>query len=702
MTKSKPLKIALGVLATLLLVIVAIVIFILTFDWNRARPYINRKVSESTGREFAIRGDLQVHWRQGLKTEPGWRRFVPRPLISAQDVQMSNPAWATAGPQMASAQRIDIAVHPLPLLHKQVVLTDLALKAPVIALERRKDGSNSWTLKDNGPSEWDVEIQRLAFADGKIRYLDNGIGLDLKADVTSIADNAAATGAAGADAKSGAAPVQKYGIEFTLGGTYNKTPVTGGGKAGAVLSLEDEHTTYPVQAQANIGKNKIGVDGTLTDPRSLSGIDLNLSLAGDSMANLYPLTGVLLPETPAYQTRGRLLGKKQGENWNWTYQKFTGKVGASDIAGTLEYLKRSPRPLLRGALVSQQLRLADLGPTIGADSNSDKKARGKAPVQPAGKALPVEQFNTAKWDALDADVKFTGKRLVRTNDIPLQDIVAEIHMKDKVLSLTPLNFGMAGGSITSNISLDGRKKNIDAQIRLAARHLKIRELFPKLQSMQASFGEVNGDAALTGQGNSVSTMLATSNGELGAVVTEGSISKFMLELAGLNVANAVFVKLFGDKQVHLNCMASDFGVHNGVAGVRQFVLDTNEAVVDVTGNVNLAQEQLDLDIRPKTKGVRIFSLRTPLYAKGTFSDPDVGPYKGPLALKAGAAIALASVTPLAAILPLVNVGKVPDTNCAALLAQATETRKAPQAPKTAAPAKPVTEQQVRKAQQEKK
>ena len=654
-------------------------------------------MSDSTGRSFVIGGDLQVTWKQGLKTEPGWRRYVPRPVISAQDVRMSNPDWATAGPQLASAKRIDVAIHPLPLLQHRLVLTDLALEAPNIALQRRADGSNSWTLKDNGPSPWEVEIQRMAFGDGTIRYLDEGIALDLRAKVSSTAPDATPGDAPGS------APVQKYGIAFTLGGSYRKAPVTGGGKAGAALSLTDNNTVYPVQAHAVLGKNKASIAGTLTDPRSLSGIDLQLSLAGASMADLYPLTGVLLPETPDYATKGRLLGKKDGATWHWTYQNFKGTVGQSDLAGTLQYLPRQPRPLLRGEVTSQQLRLEDLGPTIGADSNAQKQARGKAPVQPDNKALPVEQFNTAKWNALDADVKFTGKKLVRTHDIPLNDVVANIHMKDKVLSLTPLNFGMAGGDITSNITLDGRQKTIAAQAKVTARHLKIRELFPKLQSMQASFGEVYGDAALTGHGNSVSAMLASANGELAATVSEGSVSQFMLELAGLNLANAVFVKIFGDKQVHLNCLASDFSVTNGQADVRRFVLDTDTAVVNVTGNVNLASETLDLDVRPRTKGARIITLRTPLYAKGTFKNPDVGPQKGPLALKAGAAVALATiVTPLAALLPLVNIDKAPDTDCAAVMAQANATRKAPTSPATNAPAKKVSEADIKKAQQEKK
>src|SRR5450830_445665 len=556
-----------GLLAIFLLV-AAVVIFVATFDWNLARPFIHREVSALSGRDFVIAGDLRVHFRQGLHTEHGWRRYLPRPLISAGDVHLSNPAWSSAGPQMFVARQVDIALHPLALLRKTVVLTDVVLDAPAIALERRADGSNTWTFKQNTaePSAWSIEVQRLAFSSGTIRYVDDIIALDLQAKVASIADKvdamqarqAATAMRAETPAAAPSEDVEKFGLRFELGGTYRKAQVSGSGKAGAFMTLEQDHTVYPIQVNAQLGENKIGVDGTLTDPRSLSGIDLQLTLGGSSMANLYPLTGVPLPDTPPYATRGRLIGKKDGDVWNWTYQNFTGTVGSSDLAGTLQYLPRQPRPLLRGAVTSQQLRLRDLGPAVGADSNAEKQARGKAAVQPDDKALPVEQFNTEKWGAIDADITFKGKKLVRSEKIPLKDIVAELHMKDKVLSLTPLDFGMAGGNVTSNISLDGRGKSINAQVKLAARHLQVRELFPKLKSMQASFGEVNGDAALTGHGNSVSTMLATSNGELGAVVSEGSISKFILEAAGLNVANAVFVKVFGDKQVHLNCMASDF------------------------------------------------------------------------------------------------------------------------------------------------
>src|SRR3546814_2017355 len=78
-------------------------------------------------------------------------------------------------------------------------------------------------------------------------------------------------------------------------------------------------------------------------------------------------------------------------------------------------------------------------------------------------------------------------------------------------------------------------------------------------------------------------------------------------------------------------------------------------MIDITGQINLATERLDLDIRPENKTLRIFTLRSPLYAKGTFKNPDVGVQKGPLIARAGAAVVLGVVaTPFAALLPLLR------------------------------------------------
>ncbi|RXZ32403.1 AsmA family protein [Oxalobacteraceae bacterium CAVE-383] len=681
-------KILMWTVLSLLVLIVVLVVFLLTFDWNRAKPYINRRVSEATGRVFEIRGNLALHWQRpaegpAASTYSGWRRLVPWPRLSADDIQLSNPGWAKTGPQMVQLTHVTFSLSPLPLLAKTVVVPELEADGLALALERGTDPAqapNNWTFKkdDNTPSTWRFALQRLILKQAQVHYLDPLIKLDMHAGVNTLADN----------------NPQGYGLEFKLDGSYNKAPVTGGGKAGGILSLENPDAVYPIQADIKLGKNAIGVEGRITKPTAVTAIDLQLSLAGASMANLYPLTGVLLPDTPPYATKGHLIGKlDQAGGDDWTYENFTGKVGDSDIAGTLEYLRRQPRPLLRGKLVSAQLRLADLGPLVKADSNASKANRGAAQVQPAGKVLPAEPFDTKSWGVLDADIDFTGRKIIRDASLPIQDMHAVLHLENSMLSLTPLNFGVAGGNMTSNITLDGGATPIKAEMKMAARHLKIKQLFPKLESMQASFGEVNGDVSLSGVGNSVGALLGTSNGEIKAVVSKGSVSKFILEAAGLNIANAAFVKIFGDKQVQMNCLAADFAVTDGLMQTRSFVMDTSDAVVNVSGDINLAKELLALDIRPKSKGLRVISLRTPLYAKGTFKNPDIGLYKGMIALKAGAAAGLAAVAPLAALAPLINIGRTEDTDCAGLLSEAST---APTAPP---PGKKEPKKRLKRAQQ---
>jgi uncharacterized protein involved in outer membrane biogenesis len=182
---------------------------------------------------------------------------------------------------------------------------------------------------------------------------------------------------------------------------------------------------------------------------------------------------------------------------------------------------------------------------------------------------------------------------------------------------------------------------------------------------------LNGDASLSATGNSIASMLGSSNGEIKMLVSDGTISKLLLEEIGLNIGSVVVRKLFGDRQVTLNCMAADFTVTRGVMQARSFIVDTDQSVLHLDGSINLAQEQLDLKINPYSKGPRLISLRSPLYVTGSFKNPDVHVDKGVLALKGGSAIALAVLAPIAtALMPLANVGRSEDSGCAALLIQA--------------------------------
>ncbi|MGF6777518.1 AsmA family protein [Paraburkholderia sp. GAS334] len=725
------------VLAVLAVLIAALVVFILTFDWNRARPYISDKVSEAIGRPFAIEGDLKVGWRHPVG-ETGWRSWVPWPRFSAENITVANPDWSKQK-HFATLDEIDFQVKVLPLLAHDIVIPAINFVNPSVDLERLLDGRNNWTFKiaSSSPSEWKLELHDIQFARGNVAYSDQQKKADvqmvidtlgqpvpigdvmkqqeeasrgssaqvvgkegasrLTQQVDAAAASEAAAEAASASGASGAAGAEKaasgtavvatasgasapqavsaretvppYGIGWTIKGTYNATALSGSGKVGGVLAVQDTTRPFPVQADVKVGDTHIAVVGTVTDPVHLAAIDMRLWLQGVSAAHLYPLTGVTLPDTPPYATEGHLTGQFKPDASVFKYENFTGRVGGSDLNGSMTYYAQKPRPLLQGEMVSNLLQFSDLAPVIGADSNASKAKRGAAPDQPSGKALPVEEFRTDRWKAIDADVTFTGRRIIKDPSLPVTDLYTHVVMKDGVLALEPLRFGVAGGSLDSDIHLDGSATPLKARVGSQARHLRLKQLFPTVKTMQSALGEINGDAALSATGNSPAALASTSNGEVKALITDGTVSRLYMEAAGLNVANVVYEKLFGKRDVKINCAAADFIVTNGVLDSKVFALDTDDAVVNMDGHINLSDESMDLNIHPHTKGFRVFSLRSPLYVKGTFKDPHVGVNATALAVRGGAVVGLGLLNPFAALIPLIAPSNNKPLPCNDLLAQ---------------------------------
>lgn len=714
-------KILACVVALAIVVVAGVAVFVTTFDWNRARPWVDDKVSQAIGRPFAINGDLRVHWQHAVD-ERGWRAWVPWPRFTAYRVSIGNPTW-TKNPHFATADEIAFVVELLPLLSHTIIVPSISLVNPSIDLERMADGRDNWTFElpqSHGPSRWTLKLATLGFAKGEIalsdalKRIELQIGVDTLGKPIAIGDvlkqqeaasretaagvvgrrgarrlsaqAAAASGASAASAlaeassgssASAAAPRDPYMLGFTAKGSYRATSVSGSGKLGSVLALRDAARPFPLQADVKIGDTRLALVGTITDPVHLASLDLRLWLQGASLSHLYPILGVALPDTPPYATDGRLAGHVRENDTQLTYSGFTGRVGESDLEGTLGYERRGQRPLLKGEVVSNQLRFADLAPVIGADTNASKARRGETVRQPADRALPVEPFRTDRWRAIDADVKFTGRRIIKNPDLPVTNLYTHVLLNNGVLSLDPLRFGVAGGALASNMKLDGGGTPLKARIALSARHLKLKQLFPRQKTMQSALGEVNGDAALSATGNSPAALASTLDGEVKTVVTEGKVSRLLMEAAGLNVANVVYEKLFGHRDVNIRCGAADFTATDGVLTTRTFALDTDDALISMGGRIDLRDESMDLTIHPQTKGLRIISLRSPLYVKGTFKDPDVGVNKGALALRAGAMVGLGLLNPFAALLPLIAPSHNQPAPCDALIARMREAPKAP-------------------------
>jgi len=677
--------------ASLVVLLAVLVLIIAFFDWNRIKPPLNAKVSEELHRPFAINGNLAVVW-QREPDEGGWRAWVPWPHVVAEDLSLGNPDWSKQ-PQMATLKRVELRISPLALLTQRVVIPRIDLTGPNADLQRLADGRANWTFKfdpkdpNAEPSNWVLDIGAIGFDKGHITLDDQSLKtqLDLLIDPLGkpipfsdiVGDKAAKTAL-----EKGGSP-QDYAFALKVKGQYHGQNLAGQGKIGGLLALQDAAKPFPLHAQMKIADTSVELAGTLTDPLNLGALDLRLKLAGASLGNLYPLIGVTLPDTPPYATDGHLTAKlHESGGAVYRYEDFNGKIGESDIHGNLAYVASQPRPKLSGAVESNQLLFADLAPLIGADSNARQKARGGESKQPVDKILPVEEFKTERWRDMDADVEFTGKRIVHSEKLPFNDLYTHLVLTDGVLSLEPLRFGVAGGNLDAQIRLNGRAEPLEGRAKLTARKFKLKQLFPSIERMKTSFGELNGDADLVGRGNSVAKLLGTADGNLKMLINDGAISRELMELAGLNVGNYVVGKIFGDKEVKINCAAANFDIKSGLATTQLFVFDTENAIVYIDGTANMATEQLDLTISPESKGWRLISLRSPLYVRGKFIKPDAGVKAVPLMLRGAGMVALGVIAaPAAGLLALIAPSAGEPNQCAPLLEQ----MKAGKAPVTVKP-----------------
>jgi AsmA protein len=641
MTLPRSLKWIAGVL---LAPVVLAVLFVAIFGWNWLRGPIERMTTERTGRVLAINGDLTVKF--------GW----PLPHIRAATVSFANPAWARET-QMLTADAVDVTIHLPQLLARNIVLPEVRLEHPVVFLEQAADGRRNWLLDlQQQNEEARVRIDRLTLDQGRLGYDDVGQRTSIRAELSTTAGQANETG-----------------VSFSVQGQYKGMPLKAHGKGGPVLGLRDDATPYPLQTEITVGHTALKAAGSITSLLKFSAVDMRLAVRGDSLAQLFPLLGIAFPETRAYATEGHLLHQAN----TWSYKEFSGRIGGSDIAGTLSVDTGGKRPAMKADLVSKVLDIADLGPLIGAQTGSVDAARQAAPPSQSAaptpvlaRVLPDMPFKTDRWDSVDAEVTLKAKTFRHARELPLEDLAAHLSLRDSVLTLDPLDFGVAGGQLNAVISLDGRSDPILAHARIKARKIQLAKVFPTAALGTNSIGQINGDFDLAGKGNSVRRMLANSSGKVDLVVAGGKISKLMMEKAGLHLWEILELKMAGDRLVTLRCAVAGFDVKQGNMQANALIFDTEVTTIVGTGSIDLGDEKLDLTLNQKTKYTSPVALRSPIYVRGSFAKPAVEVDKGRVAARALGALALGLVNPLLTLIPLIDAGPGKDSDCGQLVREA--------------------------------
>lgn len=659
-------RILLGTLAV-------IVIFVLLFDWDWLRKPLENYVSKKTQREFSI---------SHLGVKLGWN-----PTIQLRDVYFANADWAEKAP-MAKIGNAEVTVSLRDAFEGRILIPRVALTDADLHFERLPDNRKNWVISepsDSSPST--LRISSLSVTRGNLSYIDRGLPFSLKIAVETF-DPKVGGAVASADAK----PVNtSYTTRYTFGGTYHDAKFSGDALTGDVLSFQESGVTFPLRGHLKAGTTELNVEGTVADAAKLSAIDVRLRIAGQTLANLYPFLALPLPASPPYKLEGHLT--QSGARYG--LDEIKGQIGSTDLEGSGGYVDQKPRPTLQAKLHSNLLDVADLGPLVGVTTKSDgapkvptqeetksrpaaqakERATNGDRVLPAGTAsadrlLPGGKLEGGRLKVIDAEVEWTAGKVQAPDQLAVNDVRVGLHLKDAMLRLDPLDVSIAGGRIVSKVALDGREPTLRASMDVDAKQLQLAQLVPKSKTVAQSKGVVGGKIELKGVGNSIADLAAKSDGHVAAVISNARISNLIDAASGLNGGKIIKLFVGGDKDIGVRCGAAAFDVQRGQGTSKVFVVDTEQTRIDGDGKFNLDDEHFDLRIAPQPKEAGILSLRTPVRLYGSFRHPDFELEKKDLILRAGGAVALGLIAPIAALIPLIETGPGSDTDCGKLYASA--------------------------------
>jgi AsmA family protein len=630
------------------IITVAAGVFVATHDWNDAKKYISVAVNKTTGRKLVIDGDLKV--------DLGWTSRV-----RASQIQFENASWSRY-PQMVEVGLVDAQIDLWQLLKGRFVLPAVNLSQVKVILEKNREGSGNWDFpaavtKPVVPqqrTDFPV-IEKFIIKDGTFLFHNQQTNAQVELKL--------------ADAEAGGFWEQP--VTLKARGYYQKQPMTLSFEGDSYQTLRNSKAVYPLHININAGNLKAKIDGNLTEPLAMKGEDVTLDIQGDDMANLFPLIRLVFPSTPPYRLKGHL----NHEGDIWSFSKFSGRVGGSDLSGDIRVDTGPKRHIMKADLVSNMLDFKDLAGFIGGkpgtektETVSEEQTKTATSKTESDRIFPDQHYDLERLRAMDADVRLRAKRILAPN-LPIDDLNAKLSLKDGVLNFEPAVFGFANGRLEIYSTFDGSKQipkvNIDARLR----ELDLKRFLGNSSFAQKTIGPIGGRIVLSGTGDSFRDLMATASGNTFFVMSGGEISELLVRLAGLNVTRALGVVARGDKPIPIRCALLDLQGKDGQMGVQTLLFDTANTVISGEGKIDLRDEKLNIVLTPVPKDFSPFSLRSFIRVNGSLNNVSVFPDP----IKTGTESLFAkifNVFVMLALSPLQprDLGLGKDVNCDALIA----------------------------------
>jgi uncharacterized protein involved in outer membrane biogenesis len=540
--KSRSMPILRRVLLTVGVVISVLVIGLIGMSFlpdSIWKHWIGGILSEKTGREVRIEGPVKVHM------------LSLTPSLAIDGLEIPNAPWAGPEP-MVRIRHFEASLRLASLLHFNLVLPRVRIDAPEIDLQRDKDNRANWDFTAAGKPAKPAPaaplrlpaIQELVLTDGRL-IANDAIRKIRFSGQMSVAERIKNAGDSALNIRG----------KGTLNGKPFELKISGG-----ALQQVDAGEPYEFDAAVTAADIKLDAHTKIHHAFDLGAFDSAFHLRGKDLADAYYLTALALPNTPPYELSGTL----RRDELQFAVNDFKGRVGKSDVEGTVSVDARKARPVFKADLKSKLFSLTDLAAPLGTQASAANKSDTLAPAQPTpvnprsgangrarqavakadvqatetGYLLPDADLQVQRVRDMDADVNFEALA-IQAEKMPMKKVRIHLLLKDGQLQVKPLEFTLPQGQFTGDVTIDARPSVPVTDLDMRITHVDLAQFKPKNGDAAPLAGEMTGRIQLHGSGASVHKAASAASGDLTFVLPHGEMREALAELTGINVAKGL-------------------------------------------------------------------------------------------------------------------------------------------------------------------
>lgn len=578
-------------------------------------------------------------------------------LLTAEDVLIGNPPGFPLGEEpFLRISRLALQVEAGTYLRRrEIVMPSVELDRPMARVVSMADGRSNFAFdlganRSDGAAFPRIGAMRVSGGHARVSLARLRAEFDVAVSTRDAADP------------------DDHAITGEARGTYADQPLTATLLAGGLAGLGGPSGAWPVELRLANGPTRAVLKGTLQAPLHPRTAALDLLLTGPDLALLAPLTGVALPATPPYELGGKL----DYTAGRFRFNDVAGRVGRSDVEGMLTVIQGPVRPELTAELHSRSVDLRDIAGLLGGGpgppgtpgqtpQQQEHAAQAQQEANANPRLLPDRPLNLPKLRGVDAHLTYRSER-IQGRSMPLDDLTLRMDLVDGSVALRPLSFGVGAGRIAADVLLTPAEGDaVQAKAEVRFERLDLTRLMQATGTYKGA-GALSGTARVAGTGRSIADILGHGDGALILSMTGGDLSRLLVDLAGLRLGSALLGSLGGEARTPVECFVADLPLRHGIFSTRALLLETEDAVTEGRGIVDLRRERVEIRLRTESKRLTVGVLPVPLLISGTLKAPSAAPDRTE-SVSSGIAGAIAA-------LPTIRFGIGDDPRCEGLLRRA--------------------------------